>query len=98
MDTIATELQGKGFKGFASLAQAKRCDSLVKDGLIVKEIYERDLLATDIESLPWRKGPAKDGDPSAEEMKAYSDELMAARSVLVEAYNQSQDQGTLKPV
>jgi hypothetical protein len=54
-------------KGYASIAQALRCDGLVTAGSITKEVFERDLLATDLGAIPWRKGPAKegDGDPEA---------------------------------
>jgi len=97
MDAVANELQEKGFKGFASLSQIKRCDSLVEAGTIALGIFERDLLATEIESIPWRKGPAKPTDGTQEEQEDYRNKMIQHRAELVEKFNQSGPESILKP-
>ena len=91
MDQIAQDLQAKGFKGFLSIAQLRRCDSLVEQGTIKKEIFDRDLLATDIDATIWRKGPAKEEDGSEEFQAEYRKVMIERRQALAaaaaEAYN-----------
>lgn len=72
----------KPAKPFASLAQARRCDSLVADGTIAKEIFERDLLASELETMPWRKGPLKADDPDQAEQDEYRAALIARKAAL----------------
>jgi hypothetical protein len=45
-----------------SIAQLKRCDGLIAAKIITQEIFDRDLLLTDVENIPWRVGPLKEGD------------------------------------
>ena len=77
------EQEPKPAKPFASLAQARRCDALVETGTITKEVFERDLLATDIESIPWRKGPAKEEDGTQEAQDAYRAMLVERKGAIV---------------
>ncbi len=75
----------KPSKPFASLAQLKRCDNLVTEGAIQKELFERDLLATDVENIPWRKGPLKEEDPDAEVQEQYRTIVLARKGALADA-------------
>lgn len=68
-------------KGFKSIAQLRRCDGLVEAGTVTREIFERDLLATDLDNTPWRVGPAKEGDNDAE----YLAEIRARQTALLTA-------------
>ncbi len=79
MDEVAKELQAQGFKGFLSVAQLRRCDSLVASGEIAKEVFNRDLLATDIESIPWRKGAAKEEDGTEEFQNEFRASMLERR-------------------
>ncbi len=85
MDAVAQDLRARGFKGFLSIAQLRRCDSLVTAGTIAKEVFERDLLATDIENTPWRKGPAKEDDGSEEFQAEYRKVMIERRQGLAAA-------------
>ena len=81
----------KPAKPFASLAQARRCDSLIEAGTITKEVFERDLLASDLATIPWRKGPLKPEDPD----QAGQDEFRAAliaRKAAIESDRSAQTQ------
>ncbi len=62
----APSQEPKQAKGYASIAQIRRCEGLVTDGTVKKEDFERDLIATDIDNVPWRKGTPKEGDGDVE--------------------------------
>lgn len=47
---------------FKSWAQMKRCITLIPEGKITAERFDADLVATNLDSIPWRVGPAKEGD------------------------------------
>ena len=72
----------KPAKPFASLAQARRCDSMVTEGVVTKEVFERDLLATDLEAIPWRKGPLKPEDPDQAGQDEFRAALIARKAAL----------------
>lgn len=72
----------KPAKPFASLAQARRCDTLVAEGAVTAEVFERDLTATDLSSLPWRVGKPKDEDPDLEAQEEYRAALIARKAAL----------------
>lgn len=65
---------------YKSLAQARRCDSLVEAGSISREIFERDLMATNIEAIPWRAGPLKPEDPDEAGQEEFRAKLAARQS------------------
>lgn len=69
-------------KPFASLAQARRCDSLIAEGTVTKEIFERDLLASDLDNIPWRKGPLKEADPDQAGQDEFRAALIARKTAL----------------
>src|SRR4051812_44949079 len=70
---------------FKSIAQLKRCDGLVADGTVKKESFERDLLATDLDNTPWRKGPPKEEDGDAEYQAGYIQAMKDRKAALVGA-------------
>ena len=81
----------KPAKPFASLAQARRCDSMVTEGVVTKEVFERDLLATDLEAIPWRKGPLKPEDPDEEDQESFRCDIIA-RKAFIESERRAQTQ------
>jgi hypothetical protein len=82
MQETAQDLKPKGFK---SLAQLRRCDGLVANGTITKEVFERDLLASDIENIPWRLGPPKEEDGNEEFQREYRAATAARKAALLAA-------------
>lgn len=74
--------QGKPFK---SLAQARRCDTLVTSGTITKEVFQRDLAVTDLDSIPWRVGPLKPDDPDQAAQDEYRNVAKALKDAILRA-------------
>lgn len=72
-------------KAFKSLAQMRRCDTLIAAGTITKEVFQRDLAATDVESIPWRVGPLKPEDPDQAGQDAYRNTAQALKLAVIRA-------------
>jgi hypothetical protein len=71
--------------GMKSLAQMRRNDGLVEAGTITREVFDRDLLETDVASIPWRVGPNKPTDPGEEEIQAIREKFVAKKAELLAA-------------
>lgn len=78
----AQEAAAKPPKPFASLAQARRCDTLAAEGAVAWDVFKRDLLASDLETIPWRKGPAKPEDPDQAGQDEFRAALIARKAAL----------------
>lgn len=63
---------------FKSLAQIRRCDSLLTNGTLaahdverLRSSVDRDLMATNVDVIPWRVGALKPDDPDEAAQEAF---------------------------
>lgn len=73
-------IKGKPFK---SLAQMRRCDTLIAAKTITIETFQRDLAVTDVDVIPWRVGPLKPEDPDQAGQEQYRKVAQALKAAIL---------------
>lgn len=80
---------------FKSLAQIRRCDSMLTNGSLplhdverLRKSVDRDLMATDIDVIPWRVGALKPDDPDEAAQEAFRATIRERKATLAAAQAQ----------